>query len=267
MGAPAARPSARPDWGGYTVIEIAEMTRALRRALSRGELAAWFQPQIDLRTNRLVAAEALCRWHHPTWGTVGPNEFIPVAEEDGTIHDIGRYMTTQAMGAMTEWGIDLSVNVSPAQLEGAGFTTWMERMIHRIRRPARHLTLEITEGRRIGDAPALVARLDRLRGLGIGIAIDDFGAGQASLTQAKRLHATELKIDRALIIDDSPEASEVVSDAVTRAHDAGIRVVAEGVETAEQLAKVTRLGCDRAQGYLLSRPIRRTEMARLVASA
>lgn len=249
------------------MVEIAEMAGALRHALSRGQLAAWFQPQIDLKTNRLVAAEALCRWHHPTWGSVAPDEFIPLAEEDDTILEIGRFMATQAMSAMAEWHIDISVNVSPAQLEGPDFTTWIERMIHRIRRPARLLTLEITEGRRIGDAPALVARLDRLRGLGVGIAIDDFGAGQASLTQAKRLHATELKIDRALIIDDSPRASEVVAEAVALAHAAGIRVVAEGVETTEQLARVSRLGCDRAQGYLLSRPIRRAEMARLVSNA
>jgi EAL domain-containing protein (putative c-di-GMP-specific phosphodiesterase class I) len=248
------------------MVEIADMARALRGALSRGELSAWFQPQIDLHTSRLVAAEALCRWRHPTWGFVGPNEFIPVAEDDGTIVEIGEFMATEAISAMTAWNIDISVNVSPAQLEDATFTTWLDRVIHRIRRPARRLTLEITEGRHIGDVPALVARLDRLRGSGVGIAIDDFGAGQASLTQARRLHATELKIDRALISDDSPAAAEVVADAVTLAHDAHIRVVAEGIETREQLDKVKRLGCDRAQGYLLSRPVPRTQMARLAAA-
>ncbi|WP_203580222.1 EAL domain-containing protein [Microbacterium hibisci] len=249
------------------MVELAEMARALRGASSRGELSAWFQPQIDLQTNRLVAAEALCRWHHPAWGIVPPNEFIPIAEEDGTIGEIGVFMATQAMSAMTAWNIDISVNVSPAQLEDSGFTRWLERMIRRIRRPARRLTLEITEGRHLGDVPALVARLDRLRGLGVGIAIDDFGSGQASLLQARRLHATELKIDRALIGDDSPETTQVVAEAVELAHDAHLRVVAEGIETAEQLAKVTRLGCDRAQGYLLSRPVPRGDMARLAATA
>ncbi len=245
------------------MVEIADMARALRGALSRGELSAWFQPQFDLQTGGLVAAEALCRWRHPTWGVVGPGEFIPVAEQDGSIIGIGEFMATEAIAAMTEWDIDISVNVSPAQLEDSAFTTWMHRMIHRVRRPARRLTLEITEGLHIGDVPALVGRLDRLRGLGVGIAIDDFGSGQASLTQARRLHATELKIDRTLISDDSPAAAQIVADAVALAHDAQIRVVAEGVETNEQLAKVTRLGCDRAQGYLLSRPVPRAEMARL----
>lgn len=249
------------------MVEFAELARALKGALRRGELSAWFQPQLDLRTNQLVAAEALCRWHHPTWGAIPPTEFIPIAEDDGIIGEIGEFMATEAMSAMTDWDLDVSVNVSPAQLEDADFTSWLERMILRIRRPARRLTLEITEGRHIGDVPALVARLDRLRGLGVGIAIDDFGSGQASLLQARRLHATELKIDRGLVIDDSPAASQIVAEAVALAHDAHIRVVAEGVETAEQLDKVTRLGCDRAQGYLLSRPVPRHDMARLATAS
>jgi EAL domain-containing protein (putative c-di-GMP-specific phosphodiesterase class I) len=248
------------------MVEFAELARALSAALRRGELSAWFQPQIDLRTSRLVAAEALCRWNHPTWGSVSPAEFIPVAEEDGSIGEIGEFMATEAMNAMTDWDIDISVNVSPAQLEDADFTSWLERMILRIRRPARRLTLEITEGRHIGDVPAVVGRLDRLRAMGVGIAIDDFGSGQASLLQARRLHATELKIDRGLVSDDSPLASRVVAEAVALAHDADIRVVAEGIETPEQLDKVTRLGCDRAQGYLLSRPVPRSDMARLASA-
>jgi len=249
------------------MVEVADLTRALRGALRRGELSAWFQPQIELQTKRVVAAEALCRWDHPQWGSIPPADFIPVAEEDGTIAEIGEFMATEAMTAMTEWGIDISVNVSPAQLEDAGFTTWLGRMILRVRRPARRLTLEITEGRHLGDVPALVARLDRLRSTGVGISIDDFGSGQASLTQARRLHATELKIDRGLVSDDSPSASRVVAEAVELAHDAGIRVVAEGIETVDQLDKVTRLGCDRAQGYLLSRPVRRRDIARLAATS
>jgi len=249
------------------MVDEAQIADALEHALRRDEISAWYQPQIDLQTNRLVAVEALCRWQHPTWGFIGPNEFIPVAERTGAIADIGRYMTSQALTVMAEWGIEVSVNVSPVQLEDAVFTTWLDRMIERIRPPARRLTLEITEGRHLDDVPPLVARLDRLRWLGVGIAIDDFGSGHASLAQARRLHATELKIDRSLISDDSPTAVQLVADAVTVAHDADLRVVAEGVETPAQLARVARLGCDRAQGYLLSRPLPRDEMARLVAAA
>ena len=244
-----------------------EISRALTHALDRSEIAAWFQPQIDLLSNRVVAVEALCRWNHPEWGVVGPNEFIPVAEEDGTIADIGRYMAAQAIAVMARWGIDVSVNVSPAQLQDSAFSTWLGRLVERIRFPARRLTLEITEGRHIGNVSAVVARLDRLRTLGLGIAIDDFGAGQASLTQLKRLHATELKIDRALVIDDSPSAEEVMGAAITVAHDAGIRVVAEGIETPQQLEKVKSMGCDRAQGYLFARPMPEAQMDVLLTTA
>lgn len=250
----------------WRLADVAAMTRALRRALDRDELSARFQPQIDVRSGRIVAAEALCRWQHPTWGMIGPSEFIPIAEEDGSILAIGQFMVQQAISAMTEWDIDVSVNVSPLQLEDSRFTTWLDRMVRRVRRPRRRLTVEITEGRQLADVPALVARLDHLRELAVGIAIDDFGAGQASMTQARRLHATELKIDRSLVEDGSPETTRVVADAVDQAHGSHLRVVAEGVETPEQLDRVTRLGCDRAQGYLLSRPISRDDLTRLLSA-
>ncbi|MFB7894695.1 EAL domain-containing protein [Microbacterium sp. NPDC056044] len=243
-----------------------EMSRALTHALERSEIAAWFQPQIDLRSNRVVAVEALCRWNHREWGLIGPNEFIPIAEEDGMIGEIGRYMATQALAVMAKWRIDVSVNVSPLQLQDSAFSTWLARLVERVTHPARRLTLEITEGRRIGNVSAVVGRLDRLRALGLGIAIDDYGTGQASLTQLKRLHATELKIDRALVADDSPAAGQVMAAAIAVAHDAGIRVVAEGIETAEQLEKVTTMGCDRGQGYLFARPMPQTEMDALLAA-
>lgn len=248
------------------MVEVSQLADALRRALSRGEIAAWFQPQFGTGTQSIVGAEVLCRWHHRTWGPIPPSTFIPVAEQDGTIAEIGRQMTMAALSAMVEWGLDVSVNVSPAQLEDASYTTWLERVIRRVRRPARRLTLEITEGRQLADVPALVARLDRLRALGFGIAIDDVGSGQASLTQAKRLHATELKLDRSLIESGSHHSRQVIADTVRDAHEAGLRVVAEGIETPEQWELVSRLGCDRGQGYLLGRPVARAEMGDLVAS-
>jgi EAL domain-containing protein (putative c-di-GMP-specific phosphodiesterase class I) len=248
------------------MAEINDVANALRRAVSRNEISAWFQPQIDLHSERLVAAEALCRWTHPTWGAMRPDEFIPIAEETGTIAEIGEYMATQAISAMREWNIDVSVNVSPAQLDDSIFTTWLERMLSPIRSTERRLTVEITEGRHIDDVPALVTRLDRLRHLGTGIAIDDYGAGQASFTQVRRLHATELKIDRSLVSDESSAASELIVDAVTLAREAGIRVVAEGIETPDQLERVARMGCDRAQGYLLGRPMPRAQLTQLLAA-
>ena len=256
----------RPAPKREAVAVRSEIARALTHALERSEIAAWFQPQIDLVSNRVVAVEALCRWNHSEWGLVGPNEFIPIAEEDGMIGEIGRYMTTQAIAVMSRWGIDVSVNVSPAQLQDSAFTTWLGRIVERISHPARRLTLEITEGRHIGDVSAVVARLDRLRAMGLGIAIDDFGAGQASLTQLKRLHATELKIDRALVADESAAAERTLGDAIAVAHDAGILVVAEGIETPQQLEKVKTMGCDRGQGYLFARPMPQEQMDALLTS-
>lgn len=249
------------------MVDSIEMARALRRAIDRAEISAWYQPQVDLRTQQIVGVEALCRWHHRDWGFVAPSDFIPVAEQDGAIVEIGQYMATEAVTVMAEWGIDVSVNVSPTQLDGSAFTTWLERFIQRVRRRDRRLTLEITEQRHLIDVSAVVTRLDRMRAVGFGIAIDDFGAGQASLTQLKRLHATELKIDRALVIDDSEAATSTMISAIEEAHLAGIRVVAEGIETEAQLEKVTALGCDRAQGYLLGRPMPRDEMTRRLAES
>jgi EAL domain-containing protein (putative c-di-GMP-specific phosphodiesterase class I) len=258
--------ASRNTGGSMAVVDSARMARGLRGAVTRGEIAAWFQPQVDVRSQRIVGAEALCRWLHPSWGMVPPTDFIPVAEEHCLIEEIGEFMASEAISAMQTWKIDVSVNVSPAQLENAMFTGWLGRMIQRVPRAARRLTIEITEGLPLADVPALVARLDRLRGLKVGIAIDDVGAGQASLTQAKRLHATELKLDRGLIADDSPATDALIADTVDSAHDAGLRVVAEGIETVDQLEKVSRLGCDRAQGYLIGRPVRRPELARLLVA-
>lgn len=247
------------------MIDNQQIAAALNGALERGELSAWFQPQFDLLTGDLVGAEALCRWQHPRLGAVAPSDFIPVAEEDGSIDQIGRFMADEALSAMRAWGIDISVNVSPAQLVGSDFTDWLEHQLRLVRGSDRRLTIEITEGLHLDGVPAMVARLDRLRAAGLGIAIDDFGSGQASLTQLKRLHATELKIDRALVADDSPRASETIADAVAVAHGAGVRVVAEGIETGPQLDRASRLGCDRGQGYLLGRPTTRTELDRTIS--
>ncbi|MEV8273668.1 EAL domain-containing protein [Microbacterium sp. NPDC077184] len=249
------------------MTRTAEMSDALQGAVDRGEMVPWFQPQYDLRTYRLVGAEVLCRWDHPEWGLVRPNDFIPLAEEIGVIDEIGQCMTEHALEAIGEWNIDISVNVSPVQLQDAEFTSWLEGALSRARHPAKRLTVEITEGRDLGDVPPLVARLDRLRRHGVGIAIDDFGAGHASLAQARRLHATELKIDRHLTGDDSPATTAQIAAAVAFARDAELRTVAEGVETTAQLHRVRQLGCDRGQGYLWSRPVPRDEMAHMIATA
>lgn len=248
-----------------------DLPTALAGAVDRGEIVAWFQPQVLLETGGIVAAEALCRWHHPRWGLIPPGEFIGVAEETGEIEPIGRYMAEQSLDALTEWEergspIDVSVNVSPVQLLGPAFTDWLAERLDRLHLRRSALTIEVTEARPLENVPALVQRLDELRRAGLGIAVDDFGVGQSSLLQLRRLHGTELKIDRSLVTDLSAGTTALLRRVVGAAHDLGIRVVAEGIETIQQLQRIRELGCDRAQGYLLGRPMTRADLtAQLVA--
>lgn len=247
-----------------------DLATSLRGAVVRGEISAWFQPQIDLISGRVVGAEALCRWQHPELGHVPPIEFIAIAETADLIDEIGRFMTVECCRALGEWSttdapLDVSVNVSPLQLRTAAFTEWLEVQLLRLQLEGHTLTIEITESQPIHDLPSVVRRLDRLRALGLGIAIDDFGTGQASLSQLRRLHGTELKIDRSLVIDASSSSTATIAEAVRVAHADGIVVVAEGVETEQHLARVTELGCDRAQGYHFARPMPWDEMAAYLA--
>ncbi len=249
-----------------------DIPRALDGAVERGEIVAWFQPQVLLETGGIVGAEALCRWEHPDWGLVAPADFIGVAEETGEIDAIGRYMADQCLDALTEWEaggspIDVSVNVSPVQLLGAEFTDWLAERLERLHLRRSALTIEVTEARPLENVPVLVQRLDELRAAGLRIAIDDFGVGQSSLVQLRRLHGTELKIDRSLVTDLSASTTALLERVIATAHGLGIRVVAEGIETIQHLQRIRALGCDRAQGFLLGRPMPRAEFTAQLVGA
>lgn len=249
-----------------------DLPAALAGAVERGEIVAWFQPQVLLESGGIVGAEALCRWQHPQWGLVPPAEFIGIAEETGAIEAIGRFMAEQCMDALTEWEdrgspIDVSVNVSPVQLLGPAFTDWLAERLDRLHLRRSSLTIEVTEARPLENVPVLVQRLDDLRRAGLGIAIDDFGVGQSSLVQLRRLHGTELKIDRSLVTDLSASTTALLQKVVATAHGLGIRVVAEGIETIQQLQRIRTLGCDRAQGFLLGRPMTRADLTRQLVVA
>jgi EAL domain-containing protein (putative c-di-GMP-specific phosphodiesterase class I) len=243
---------------------------ALPGAVERGEMSAWFQPQLDLHTGEIVGAEALCRWTHPDLGPVPPNEFIPVAEELGLIDEIGLFMADEACAAAREWAglprpVSVSVNVSPAQLLTDAFTNYLAVQLNRLKLPPKSLIVEITEALPISDFPVVVGRLDDLRRRGLGIALDDFGVGHSSVRQLRRIHANELKIDRSLVIDDSAESTVLLTSVISEVHSAGLTVVAEGVETEDQLQRVRDLRCDRAQGYLIGRPQPRAALELLLA--
>jgi len=238
-------------------------------AVERGEIVAHYQPQIDLSTNRIVAAEALARWKHPELGLIAPGVFIPIAEQTALIHSFGRFMIEQVLHTVAGWqaqGIDLevSVNVSANQLTTLEFFDLLDADLTRLDLAPGVVTIEITESYPILDTPSIALRLDELRQRGLGISIDDYGVGYSSLQQLERMPATELKIDQSLVQDESVQSLALMTAVVELAHWRGLRVVAEGVETQEQLELVRELECDRAQGYLLGRPMPQNELEELL---
>jgi EAL domain-containing protein (putative c-di-GMP-specific phosphodiesterase class I) len=231
-------------------------------AVGRGEIVAYYQPQLDVATEQVVAFESLSRWLHPELGLQSPLDYIPLAEELGLIDEIGAFMMEDGCRCAADLGrrdipIDVSVNVSAVQLATPQFIDQLEQTLEQTPLRPGALTMEITESRLIANRPKVAGRLDALRELGIGISIDDFGVGHSSVEQLLGLPATELKIDRTIVQDAT--SNLLMGTIVGLVRDRGLRVVAEGIETIEQLDRVRALGCDRAQGYLIGRPMPRAE--------
>lgn len=253
------------------MIDRRQLEIDLARAVADETITAHFQPQFEVKSGRMVAAEALCRWSHPVVGGVSPGVFIPIAEDIGLIHDIGRFMIEESCRAAAEWqrlspGFGVSVNVSAVQLESLTFFDEITDALERNRVEPDILTIEITETQPILDLPTAVLGLDRLRLLGIGVSIDDFGIGHSSLEQLASIPATEVKIDRLLVQDDTDRTRAVVSDVVAVAHDRGLCVVGEGIETEAHLWRAQQWDCDRVQGFMLGMPQDRTDFERLLAA-
>jgi EAL domain-containing protein (putative c-di-GMP-specific phosphodiesterase class I) len=234
------------------------LAERLAGALGRGEIAVEYQPQIDVATGRIVSVEALCRWNEPELGSVPPSRFIPVAEENDLIDGIGDFMVDSAFACASAWadlGIDveLSINVSALQLDdGRFFERFAAGLDHWSLDPTR-FTLEITESQAIADFPSVVGGLNGLRVRGVGISIDDYGTGHTSVKQLLSLPASELKLDQSLVQREGESSVALIRSLVKFAHDRGLRIVAEGVETTAQLERMRGLGCDRAQGFLIGR--------------
>jgi diguanylate cyclase (GGDEF)-like protein len=235
----------------------------LRRALERDELRVFFQPKVDTRSRSLVSAEVLVRWQHPERGLVGPLEFIPVAENAGLIVPIGDWVLVAACRQMAAWrdaGIEtvpFSVNVSALQLREPGFTELVARALKETGIPSAALCVELTETVTLDQSKRTTDALARLSEMGLGLSIDDFGAGYTSLSYLKRHAFTELKIDKTFIdgIGHDADSGSIVAGVIALAHNLGLTVVAEGVETPAQHAFLQAKGCDECQGYLFSRPL------------
>lgn len=240
-------------------------------AVERGEIIAHYQAQVAVDTRRIVSAEALSRWAHPKLGIVPPGTFIPLAEEHGLIGEIGEYMLKTGCEAAAAWQksaipIEVAVNVSPIQLRNPAFAEHLIREVRASELDPQLLTIEVTETTPIVDVSTVAERLDWLRSVGVTISVDDFGMGHSSVEQILDLRATELKIDQSLVQDASVSAKTLLAAVVTFAREKGLRVVAEGVETEAQFMRVRELRCDRAQGYLLGRPMPRAEFDSMLST-
>jgi diguanylate cyclase (GGDEF)-like protein len=235
----------------------------LRGADKRGELDLVYQPIMAVTTRRPVGAEALLRWRHPQLGTVLPGEFVPIAEQAGLISAVGDWVLHQSCRRLAGWlaeGRDLrvSVNVSPAQLYQPDFVCEVAAVLDAHEVPPDRLIVEITEDGVVEDVQRAVQQLAGLRALGVSTALDDFGTGHASLTYLRRLPIDALKVDRALVTEPAGHGIPVapLADVVVRLGERlGMSVVAEGVETEQQLATLREAGCAMAQGYLFSKPV------------
>jgi len=235
----------------------------LHRALERQEFMLYYQPIMSLTTGRIIGVEALVRWQHPTRGLVSPLDFIPLAEETGLIRPIGRWVLRHACAQAQEWHrlgkhhLAVSVNVSVRELQSPGFAEVVEATLEETGLLAHCLILEMTESAYMEQVSLTSAVIERLRRLGVQIAFDDFGTGYSSLSYLRHFQVNRIKIDRSFIHDMTSNANDlaITGAMIAMAHQLNITVVAEGVETQEQLQLLGVYQCDAAQGYLISRPV------------
>jgi EAL domain-containing protein (putative c-di-GMP-specific phosphodiesterase class I) len=235
----------------------------LRQALDREQFVLHYQPKVDVATGQLAGAEALIRWNDPATGLVPPARFIPILEETGLIYEVGRWALHKAIADYLRWiqsgfvAVRIAVNVSPQQLRHRDFVADIKLAVSIDPSAAAGLELEITESMVMQDFKHNIVSLHSIRALGVCIAIDDFGTGFSSLSYLAKLPVDTLKIDRSFIIDMEAgrEGSALVATIISLAHALNLKVVAEGVETSEQLALLRSLHCDEFQGYLFGKPV------------
>ena len=252
-----------------------ELEGDLRRAIERGELRVYYQPVVLLESGRIVGVEALARWEHPERGILQPSEFIPAAEESSLIVPVGQWVLEIACHQAREWHeqypsdppLLVSVNLSAQQFQQPNLTSELAKVLRESGLPPSSLILEITENTVMENAPSTIDCLQELHALGIKLAIDDFGTGYSSMSYLRRFPVDYVKIDRSFVEELGEETDEVVaSGIVSLVRALNMKAIAEGVETAQQLARLQEMGCDLAQGYYFSEPLPREEVPALLAT-
>jgi predicted signal transduction protein with EAL and GGDEF domain len=256
-------------------MELLQIETDLRRAITRKEFFLNYQPIVDLETGKVASFEALVRWRHPERGLVMPGEFVPVAEETGLIVPLGLWVLNEACRQMRMWQkqgladgrVTMSVNLSSRQFSQTDLIDQISSALRDSGLRAANLKLEITESMVMENIDTAIDMLMQLRDLGVGLSIDDFGTGYSSLSYLHRFPIDTLKIDRSFVtqMTDNAENAEIVRTIVTLARSLDMDVIAEGVETAEQLRQLGSLGCDYGQGYLFSRPVGAGQAVELLA--
>jgi diguanylate cyclase (GGDEF)-like protein len=246
-----------------TVLALRTATQ-LRRGVERGEIVPYYQPIVELTTGHVIGFEALARWLHPERGLLTPDQFLPLAEETGLVGAIGELVLRDSLAQLAGWRARelpfaeayLSVNVGTRQVVDPGFAGLVAEVLAETGIPADSLWLEITETALLADVKASTVAMRNLRSLGLHLAVDDFGTGYSSLTYLKRFPVEAIKIDRTFVAGLGLDAEDttIVEAVVNLGHSFGIDVIAEGLETPLQLARLRALGCDRGQGYLFGRP-------------
>jgi EAL domain-containing protein (putative c-di-GMP-specific phosphodiesterase class I) len=253
-------------------VERQSIEEGLRGALQRHEFALHYQPKINLTTGAITGAEALIRWTHPKRGPIGPDLFIPIAEESGLILPIGRWVLREACRQVCAWAraglplVHIAVNISAIEFRDANFLESVFSILKETGMDPNFLELELTESVLMKGAEATETTLKVLREHGVRLAIDDFGTGYSSLSYLRKFSIDSLKIDRSFIrqITTNPEETTIVSAMISMGQSLKLRIVAEGVETHEELAFLRAHHCDEAQGYHFSRPVRPEQFAKLL---
>ncbi len=251
--------------GGQLVSGQAQRTAGeLRRGIERDEIVPYFQPIVDLDSGRVFGYEVLARWLHPDRGLLIPNQFLPLAEETGLLVDLGTEMLRNSLAQLAAWraaghdfaNCSLSVNVGKRQLLDPAFYRLVGELLGESGIDADSLWLEITETSLLADVKAATVRLRELRNLGLHLSVDDFGTGYSSITNLKRFPVEAIKVDRAFIggLGIENEETTIVEAVVKLGQALGLAVIAEGIETPLQLARLREFGCDKGQGYLFGRP-------------